>query len=532
MQKGYQVQPDIFAVSGNMIMKINGSTEIQYDFSTSNAVASPDGVIEGLEVGTDTLVVHYGGLTSPAVPILIVDSISVILPLSVSVNAENANCGLENGSISVLAENGAPPYTFTWNTNQTDSVLTNLAAGNYTVSVSDATGLTGVFEIEITNSLPPDVQLDANPVTCLNPTTTIIPNISGGETPFSFEWSTGSVDSILFQVLPGSYEISVTDVNGCTGTAFIEIDDIATATLDFTLDSPTCGEPNGAIVVSAQGGSPITSYSWSNGSNSEQIDNLFPGLYSITATDENGCTIVDSVALEFEPLAEIQILTQHTSCDGTDGQATVIVEGGSPVVAYSWSNGATTPSIDSLPGGTYSVTVTDVNGCEIVASSEILSLTSPFIDLGDDITINQGEQVILDASEPGWTYLWSTGDTTSSIIVETSGTYSVIVTNESGCSASDEIVVTVISSTSEPTKAVFLLVTPNPTSGLITLSCPTQPITSMRIFDSIGRLIVEAGVFLKEGEQREFDLSDLPAGNYLLQVVGEEFVSNVIVVKS
>jgi hypothetical protein len=214
------------------------------------------------------------------------------------------------------------------------------------------------------------------------------------------------------------------------------------------------------------------------------------------------------------------------------GQSATLTANGA--ATYLWSNLATTNSITVSPTATTTYTVTGTTaGCASAASAQVTVNPLPAVDLGaDTITLQQGQQDTLDAGGQGLTYDWSTGETTSTIIVTNAGTYTVTVENSAGCTATDAVVVTVIVSTADLSSKYKITVSPNPTQGAINIRCEGGSTTSVQIFDNLGRLVLEDNSLAPDGVLRTLFLDKMPSGTYHVKIAGDGFVRAVLVIKN
>lgn len=365
---------------------------------------------------------------------------------------------------------------------------------------------------------------------CGQPNGSITVNAMGG-TDLSYLWSNGATTATAGSLAPGTYTVTVTANGGCTSTATATITALQVATVSTSKTNATCGNANGTATVNPQNGVGLASFLWSNGATTQTATGLAAGTYTVTATDVNGCTVTSSATITATPVATLTLTPTNTTCGNNDGKVTVSVVGGSPILSYLWSNGATTQNLLNVPGGTYSVTATDGNGCQILGAATVVGLTNPTVDLGADITFQQGQQAVLDATGTGLTYLWSTGATTPTITVTTMGTYSVTVTNSSGCTATDAVVVTVTTSTNDQDNKYNITVSPNPTQYIVQIRCEGSSTTSVELIDNLGRLLIEDKSFTPDGAIRTMKVDEIPAGTYYLKIFGKDFSKTVSIIK-
>ena len=211
-------------------------------------------------------------------------------------------------------------------------------------------------------------------------------DISGGTEPYIFNW-TGpdnfSSDQLFLDSLcAGTYFLqgfdSTIDVNGnnCSFEEFI-INEPEEISINFDVVGSCFNEENGAIDLTVTGGTGIYTYSWSNGDTSEDLNNLAPGIYTITVIDENSCTQSEEIeVIEFEELIITETHSDYNgfgvSCNGAiDGFIDITVTGGSGIYTYLWSSGQNTEDLNNIGAGTYTLTVTDENGCSEEITVEI-----------------------------------------------------------------------------------------------------------------------------------------------------------------
>ena len=190
-----------------------------------------------------------------------------------------------------------------------------------------------------------------------------------------------------------------------------------------------------------------------------------------------------------------------------------------------WENGATTTQLNNLTNGIYKVTLSDLNSeCEYIESITIINNgVNPIVDLGPDINITQGTEATLDAGAGNdLSYKWSSGETTQTIIVNALGTYSVTVTNAQGCSASDDVMVTVISNTDDQENKPKPYLFPNPTIDLITLKMNGNKFDNYYIIDNLNRILMESKIEKMDNDNLLIDVSKLSIGIYSIKLRDEK----------
>ena len=286
------------------------------------------------------------------------------------------------------------------------------------------------------------------------------------------------------------------------------------------------------MLFRSQNGVGLSGFLWSNGATTQTATGLAAGIYTVAVTDINGCTATSSATITAVAVATLTAAPTNTTCGNNDGKVTVTVMGGASISSYLWSNGATTKNLINLSGGTYTVTATDANGCQIIGQATVVGLTKPVVNLGADITIPQGQSAVLDATGTNLTYLWSTGATTATITVNSMGTYTVTVTNGFGCTATDVIVVTLTSSTTDLDNKYKVTITPNPTESIINIKCEGGVTTSAQVSDNLGKLLIQDNSIVPDGALRILNISNFPSGVYHVTVIGKGFFKTVKIIKN
>ncbi len=391
-----------------------------------------------------------------------------------NVSATGVTCnGLSDGSISISAVGGTGTLEYSINngaTYQAGSVFNGLPAGDYNVVVRDQNNCIKSYSSNpVTVSQPAvlAITVDAvNDITCFGFTDgSIEVSVSGGTIPYNYAW-TGpgaytSGDEDISGLAQGDYDLTVTDDNGCTDNVgpltIIEPTEITIVT-DSVKDALCNGDNTGAVYVSVTEGTPGYTYDWSGpgafGSTDQDITGLFAGSYDLEVTDANGCIKNHGPVTVTEPSA-ISVTQENpvvdVSCNGlSDGEISVNVSGGTLPYTYAWSGPggftATTQDISGLEAGSYSLIVTDGNGCT-QAYGPIVVNEPPVLTVVNDSVWNVSCNGLSDGGvfiTPGggttpYTYAWTDGGSfsaaTQDITGIPAGNYSVTVTDDNGCTA-------------------------------------------------------------------------------------------------
>ncbi len=202
-----------------------------------------------------------------------------------------------------------------------------------------------------------------------------------------------------------------------------------------------------------------------------------------------------------------------------------------PVIASGTSMVTVTPAVSRnyfvKPEGGYC-------GPPVACAAQLVTVNQiPMVNLPATAVLSQGQPVTLDATVPGLTYLWSTGATTAAITVQQAGTYSITVTNTSGCTASGSVIVSGTTATGDiPEDQFRMTVSPNPTDGIVSISCSGGASTAVAVIDPLGRKVLEEHTLVPDGGTRILDLGKLPAGSYGVQITGTWGVKTVLVVRN
>ena len=359
--------------------------------------------------------------------------------LTVSIDGQDVMCaGFPMGAAVASASGGDQPYTYVWSTGATTRAITGLLAGPYAVTVTDAGGATAEATVVIDE---PDAPLDAtipDPIQCGEPFA-ISAVTTGGTTPYTYRWSTGE-SSRTISVPTGSYCVTVIDNNLCGTTACIDVAPNQPTVEVVTTDVTCAGDNDGTLTATASAGTPPYEFMWSTGATGPTLVNQPAGTYTVTVTDNNGCTASASGTVSDADAITGQIIGDATVCPGVpDAFLRIAPMGGTGTYTYVWSfNGNTGQGIGPLGAGTYSVTVTDENGCTLVDDFVITETPAVIID-GEVMdaacaAVNDGSiSTTVSGGVPPFTYAWSTGANTPGITGLAPGDYSVTVTDRDGC---------------------------------------------------------------------------------------------------
>jgi PKD repeat protein len=326
---------------------------------------------------------------------------------------------------------GTSPYTYSWSplinlSNATVSqttVTTVTATQPYELVLTDAIGCKAIDTVMLTALPPPPVLLGNDTTLCGGPLL-----LDAGNPGSTYLWSTGAGTQTLSAPLSGTYSVAVQDLNGCIGTDAINVTINALPTVSLGNDTTSCSNS-----VTLNAGSGYSSYSWSTGDSTQTASVTTSGLVAVTVTNGFGCAATDTAQVTLSPAPVVALGPDITQCGGP-----ITLDAGNPGSLYFWSNSTSTQTTLVNATGSYSVQVITPQGC---ANSDTINVTInsiPVVDLGPDTSICT-PTIVLNAGNPGDTYLWSTTATTQTVNVG-SGLYAVDVTNPvGGCVGSDTI---------------------------------------------------------------------------------------------
>ncbi|MEO6758641.1 MAG: SprB repeat-containing protein, partial [Saprospiraceae bacterium] len=358
----------------------------------------------------------------------------------------NVSCnGGSNGSINLTVTGGTGTYTYNWGVGQpVTQDRTNLAAGTYTVTVTDINGCTKTTSATITQPAAITLSTVVTNVACNGGSTgSINLTVSGGTSPYTYLWTGGATSQDLNGKAAGTYSVTVTDANGCTKTTSATITQPGALAVSTTVTNVSCnGGSNGSINLTVTGGTTPYSYAWTGGATTQNLTGKAAGTYTVTVTDANGCTKTTSATIT-EPGAIVLTTTKTnvTLCSIPNGSIDLTVSGGTSPYTYLWSNGASTQDLSGLGVGNYTVTVTDANSCTKTTSATISGPLSPTLSTVVTNVLCKGAATgAIDLTVTGgtgiYTYNWGPGQpTTQDLANLVAGTYSVTVTDGAVCTA-------------------------------------------------------------------------------------------------
>ncbi len=381
------------ASDGQIELSVDGGTP-PYTYNWSNGVST--------ENNPDVPAGEYSVEVTDNNGCIIEASITISQPLSpleFTYTKKNISCsGGSDGSINLHPTGGVKPYTYEWSNGSSLDYLTDLQAGTYICTLSDANNTEFIDSIVITEPDPISFSFESSDISCFGGNDGYIDmTISGGTEPYRYQWydpdyALAGIEEDIYDIRAGEYMLEVRDTNNCRSIVTVSLTQPAPIEVTLTGSDIQChGDSTGTITTAVSGGSPGYSYQWSNGNTEANPVNLPAGEYRLTVTDNQGCEAFDQITLYEPSPIVIDLYSTPVSCEAqSDGMVTSEVTGGSGGYEYLWDNGSTDTEISDLPEGFYSLTVTDVFDCAVTDSIMVdkndidcINIPSSFTPNGD-----------------------------------------------------------------------------------------------------------------------------------------------------
>ena len=435
--------------TGSADLTVTGGTA-PYTFLWSNGAVTED--ISNVPAGVYSVTITDGNSCTTTATATVLQPAA---PMEGTVTVTNVDCyGYSTGAIALTVTGGTAPYSYLWNNGATTKDIIDVAAGDYSVTITDANSCIITVTASVTQPLAPlDASITATDVACFGEATgALVLTVTGGTEPYSYLWSNGATTKDLINVPAGVYNVTVTDANMCTTTASATVNEPDQPLNGITaVTHVACyGDASGSVDLTVSGGTPPYTFLWSNGAMTEDLVNVAAGVYTVTVTDANLCTTIVSGTVN-QPDAPLtgNIVATDVACFGdATGGLNLTVTGGTGPYTYLWSNGTATEDLENVSAGVYNVTVTDANLCFISLSATVnqpaaaLTATTTVTD----VTCYGDTDGAIDLSITGGTapysVLWSNGATTEDLENIVAGVYSVTITDASLCTATATATVT------------------------------------------------------------------------------------------
>lgn len=376
-------------------------------------------------------------------------SISRYCNIQISYIEVDASCQQSDGSLTVSALNGVPPYTYTLDgvNYQVSNVFSGLQSGTYTIGIKDASGVTNYSTAVVFNKCPVLSAKGFADSCSLNKGSIKVSGIKGTKPYFfSINGSGFQTDSIFTGLNAGNYTVVLKDSNGFKDSTTVTLNNYCLQ-IYATASNTTCGSKNGSITVIGSGG--ILPYQYAINNSNFQSNNIFSeldtGKFTIAIQDSSMETDTMSIYINNISGPVITTVTLDTaSCINTGGGISVEISGGTSPFQYGF-NGQNYQNNNQFKvdtSGTYIIRVKDTNGCINTDTVQLPRYPTPVIVLGNDTTLCTGQSLFLNAGDNFITYEWSNGASSTAITVTATGTYMLTATDFHNCTVTDSIRVT------------------------------------------------------------------------------------------
>jgi|GEM_PF-2661873 len=397
-----------------------GSMTYQWDFGDQNTAtqAAPTHVYSADATYQVELVAENNGCFDTLSLPVTIDSIPLL----------NLGGAITTCDTQYVFDAQNPGSTYLWSNSSMAQTITAVYNGAYWVTVINPEGCSVSDTVQLTLNSIVSPQLGADSTFCNQAV------LDAGYPGATYNWSTGATSQALTVTTTGLYWVEVTDQNGCVGRDSIQVTVVPAVVPNLGPDLDLCD----GIVQTLDPTNAGVSYLWSSGATSATLDVTQTGVYWIDLEDTNGCIERDSILVTFNPNPVLDLGADGLYCDS------VAYDLSQPNVSYLWNDGSTQPIQVLNATGQYDVLLTDNNtGCESHDTITITISSTPLVSLGGDTTLCSGASLLLDAGNPGETYVWNVGGIQQTQLASSTGLYEVAVTNTDGCTGTDSIFVTV-----------------------------------------------------------------------------------------
>ncbi len=298
------------------------------------------------------------------------NSQTIVIPpslIDITTNSVSSGCSQNNGIAIAIANGGQAPYTYEWSNGNSTFLADSLYSGIYVVTIHDVNGCSNFAIATVSDVQAPTLVVNTVvDVSCFGGSNGAIDiNLIGGNAPFTYQWSNGATAQDVNNLVAGPHEVIVTDVNGCVAARSIDVGQPPEVIVSVITSEADCGMNNGNAYANVNGSTGPYSFIWSNGYNTQGVNFLASGIYTVTVVDNNGC-IYTNQAIINESNGPDVILDSITGTGCLNNLSSIYIRAlnGTTPYSYLWSTGATTQDLLNVALGTYSVVVTGNNGCQ------------------------------------------------------------------------------------------------------------------------------------------------------------------------
>lgn len=417
------IGPNPFCPGGSVIMDA-GSGYITYLWSTNQTTQTI--TVDSAGIFTVTVFDNFGCQGSALA------AIGVTSTLTPVISGDSLIC---NGSTATLIA-GTGYDSYQWSTGAITPSITVSQTDTVTVTVTSGacSGTSQPYIVEVLPALNPVITLIGTADFCAGDSVTLVAD--GGYA--SYRWSSGDSAATVTVRQPGAFDVTVTDVSGCTGVSQLQTITVHSNPVPvITPTGPISFCTGGSVDLDA--GAPYASYSWSTGESTQVITAMAAGSYLVTVTDLNNCSGASSPVTVFISSSLSPVITSSEQvCLG----GTVTLDAGTGYFSYAWSTSEITQIINILQDGNYSVTVSDNGGCSGVDSITIIFYPIPVVSYSDTCQLGKGAiSVTVEQGTPPYSYQWSDGSTHELLSFLNAGAYDVTVSDANACTADASVII-------------------------------------------------------------------------------------------
>ncbi|MBI5540123.1 MAG: gliding motility-associated C-terminal domain-containing protein [Bacteroidia bacterium] len=289
-------------------------------------------------------------------------------PLITSLSIVSVHCfNGTNGSVSANVQGGVTPYNYSWSNGISAANNLNISSGIYSLTITDFNSCSDTLIAIVDQPQAIAITGTTSNVKCKNNSNGSIDlQVTGGIQPYNYTWNNSAISQDIYGLAPGIYIVTINDGNNCTSSQSYQISEPDSLDISTINIGTLCTNDSiGSITTTVTGGTPAYTYYWSNGANTSSLTSLTHGIYILTVSDANLCTLTKTINLEGSPPVSVNIVT-------TLNNVLAEVNGGSSPYTYSWNNGNTNSTFTISQSGSYIVTITDNFGCTATADSDII----------------------------------------------------------------------------------------------------------------------------------------------------------------
>ncbi len=454
--------------------------------------------------------------------------------LTATSTSTSASCfNNNNGSATVTPSNGTAPYTYMWSNGGNTATITNLAPGNYSVTVTDAAGCTTTSSVVVTSPSAITATAVAQPASCFggcNGSATVSP--SGGTPGYTYSWApSGGTGSTATGLCAGTYVCTIIDAAGCMFTTSVTVTEPSAITPNVSAVNTTCNQScDGTATANPSGGTGPYTYVWTPGNmTTASVSGLCAGTYSVAITDAAGCTSTETVSITSPSQVAATVTGNSLICNGDSTVLIAQATGGNGPYTYTWNPGnltgqqvVVTPTTLTI----YTVTATDASGCTGVHVHTVMVNSLPTVNANGPTQLCATDGFISYSGVPsGGT--WSGPSMNNGVFSPSTagvGTHTLVYsyTDSNGCSDTAQVIVTVDACTnvSEITGNTGVSLFPNPNNGSFTLTFENYAGDALvEVMDVQGKLVQTKLLQNVQAQVNQpLQLNALNEGMYLVRV--------------